>query len=59
MPRFSHRLEDYVNGLCEAGFRIRKMAEPRPTEAMVAAHPWLASWRRHAPPFLYLCAAKE
>ena len=26
VPRFSHRLEDYVNGLCEAGFRIRKMA---------------------------------
>ncbi|WP_119166874.1 class I SAM-dependent methyltransferase [Algihabitans albus] len=57
--RMPYRLEDYVNGLCEASFRIRVLQEPRPTEAMVEAHPRLGRLRRHAPIFLYLYAVKE
>ena len=52
------RLEDYVNGLCAAGFRIARLAEPRPTAAQCAAHPWLARWRRHAALVLLIAATK-
>jgi len=55
---FPYRLEDYINGLCSAGFTIQRIAEPRPTEAMVAMHPRLAPFRRHVPLFLYIAAAK-
>ena len=58
VPRFSQRLEDYVNGLCAAGFRITRMAEPRPTAAQCNAHPWLARWRRHAALVLLIAATK-
>jgi SAM-dependent methyltransferase len=59
VPTFPYRLEHYVNGLCEAGFRITGILEPRPTEAMVAAYPdWLGEVRRHAPIHLYVSAAK-
>jgi SAM-dependent methyltransferase len=58
IPRFPHRLETYVNGLCEAGFRILKIQEPRPTEEMVAALPRLARQRRHVPIFIYFAAEK-
>lgn len=58
IPRFPHRLETYVNGLCAAGFRILKMQEPRPTEAMVAAYPRFARLRRHIPIFIYFAARK-
>jgi hypothetical protein len=58
VPRFSLRLADYVNGLCEAGFRITRMAEPQPTAARCAEHPWLARWRRHAALVLLIAATK-
>jgi hypothetical protein len=59
VPTFPHRLEHYVNGLCKAGFRITRVLEPRPTEAMVAAYPdWLGKVRRHAPIHLYVSAEK-
>ena len=57
-PRFPYRLETYINGLAAAGFRIAKIQEPRPTEAMVAAFPPLARLRRHMPLFLYFAAEK-
>jgi SAM-dependent methyltransferase len=38
---FPYRLEDYINGLCAAGFRIARIAEPRPTEEMSPiTRPW-------------------
>jgi len=58
VPRFSQRLEDYVNGLCAAGFRITRIAEPRPTAAQCSTHPWLARWRRHAALVLLIAATK-
>jgi SAM-dependent methyltransferase len=58
VPRFPRRLETYVNGLIAAGFRITGLTEPRPTEEMCAAHPWLARWREHAAIFLYIAAGK-
>jgi SAM-dependent methyltransferase len=56
---FPHRLEDYINGLISAGFRIARIAEPRPTAAMVEAHPPLAPYRQHAPHVLYVAATKD
>lgn len=56
---FPYRLEDYVNGLCEAGFRIAKMREPRPTEELASARPELQPQRVHAPFFLYVAALKD
>ncbi|HKP26749.1 MAG TPA: class I SAM-dependent methyltransferase [Dongiaceae bacterium] len=58
MPRFPHRLETYINGLIAAGFRILKIQEPRPTEAMAAANPRFARLRRHLPLFIYFAAEK-
>jgi ubiquinone/menaquinone biosynthesis C-methylase UbiE len=48
VPRFRHRLADYVNGLADAGFRIEQLMEPRPGEEEAMSHPWLRRWRRHA-----------
>ena len=56
VPHFPFRLEHYVNGLCAAGFRISRIAEPRPDAALIAAHPWLERWHRHAA-FTLLVAA--
>jgi SAM-dependent methyltransferase len=58
MPRFPHRLETDINGLIGAGFRILKIHEPRPTEAMAAANPRFARLRRHMPLFIYFAAEK-
>jgi hypothetical protein len=51
-------MEDYVNGLCDAGFRILRMQEPRPTEEMVRTYSGLQRERDHVPIFLYVAAAK-
>jgi len=58
VPRFPRRIETYVSGLLEAGFRITGLIEPRPTEEMAKAHPWLRRWREHAAIFLYFSAQK-
>ena len=55
---FPYRLEDYINALCDAGFRISRIKEPRPTEAMVAQHSRIAPFRRHVPLYLYIAATK-
>jgi len=39
-------LEDWVAWICEAGFDIRAMREPRPTEAAIRARPALADAAR-------------
>jgi SAM-dependent methyltransferase len=58
VPRFPHTLETYVNGVIDAGFRVRRIAEPRPSQALAAKYPWLSRWRTHAAIFLYLAAEK-
>ena len=58
VPRFPRTLETYVGGLLAAGFRLTGLKEPRPSEAMAEAHPWLRRWREHAAIFLYLKAEK-
>ena len=39
VPRFNLRLEDYINGLCDAGFRITRCVEPRPSAEQRELHP--------------------
>jgi SAM-dependent methyltransferase len=56
---FPYRMEDYINGLCEAGFRILRIREPRPTEDMAKALTPLQRERDHVPIFLYIAAAKS
>ena len=58
VPRFPRTLSQYLNGLIEAGFRLRRLEEPRPSEEACSKHPWLERWRVHASPFLYLRAEK-
>ena len=58
VPRFPRTLSDYVNAVTEAGFRIVKMEEPRPSEGMALEHGWLNRWYEHAPLVLFVLAAK-
>ena len=59
VPHFPFRLEHYVNGLCATGFRISRIAEPRPDAALIAAHPWLERWHRHAAFTLLVAATSD
>jgi SAM-dependent methyltransferase len=58
VPRFPRTLSDYLNAVCEAGFRVVKIDEPRPQEALAREHPWLNRWYQHAPLVLFVLAAK-
>lgn len=58
VPRFAHRLEDYLNALAEAGFRIERVSEPRPSQQAADAYPWLRRFRRHAPIALMVLARR-
>jgi len=58
VPRFPRTMSIYVNGLTAAGFVLKRIEEPRPSEALAAEHAWLAPWRRHAAIFLYFHARK-
>jgi hypothetical protein len=58
VPRFGWRLENYLGGLCAAGLRIVRIAEPRPSAAQCREYPWLARWRRHAARLLLVGARK-
>lgn len=59
VSRFPYRLEDYINGLVDAGFRITRIQEPRPSLEQVAAHPdWETRLRNHVPLLLYVAAGK-
>ncbi len=59
VPRFDRTLSHYVNAAIDAGFLVRRIAEPRPSEAACGIHPWLQRWRDHAPLFFYLRAEKS
>lgn len=58
VPRFCYTLSDYLNTLADAGFRIDRIAEPRPSEAAVEEHPSFQRWRQHAPLVLFVSARK-
>lgn len=53
VPRFPRTLSQYINGLIEAGLILRRLEEPRPSEAACREHPWLRRWRDHASLFIY------
>jgi SAM-dependent methyltransferase len=59
IARFDRTLSDYINSVIDAGFALRKIAEPRPTEDACAKHAGLRKWRDNAPTFLYVMAAKD
>jgi SAM-dependent methyltransferase len=58
VPRFPRTLSEYVNAVSEAGFRIQKIEEPRPSEELAREHAWLNRWYQHAPLVLFICAVK-
>jgi len=58
IPVFPRTLSDYVNVLVAAGFSLREMREPRPSEEACREHPFLRPWRDHAALFLHLHATK-
>ena len=56
--RFPRTLSDFVNAVCNAGFRITKIEEPRPDKSVSREHGWLSRWREHAPLVLFIKAVK-
>jgi ubiquinone/menaquinone biosynthesis C-methylase UbiE len=58
IPVFPRTISDYVNSLVAAGFILREIREPRPSEAACDEHPWLRPWRDHAALFLHFHAVK-
>jgi SAM-dependent methyltransferase len=58
VPVFPRTLSEYVNTLIEAGFTVKGIEEPRPSEEACREHPWLQRWRDHAALFLYVRAVK-
>ena len=57
-PRFDRTLSAYVNTLTEAGFILKRLEEPRPSEEYCRAHPGQRGWRDHVALFLHLLAEK-
>jgi ubiquinone/menaquinone biosynthesis C-methylase UbiE len=58
VPRFPRTLSDYLNALIEAGFILKRVAEPQPSQEICEKHPRLQRWRDHAAIFLYVQAVK-
>ena len=58
VPRFDRTLANYVNAVLDAGFRLTRVEEPRPSEEYCQAHPSQRGWRVHAGVFLHVRAAK-
>jgi SAM-dependent methyltransferase len=57
-PRFDRTLSEYLNTVLAAGFVLKQIAEPRPSEEYCAAHPSQRGWRDHAAVFLHVRAEK-
>ena len=57
VQRYHRMFSTIVNTLCDAGFRILKMAEPYPTEELVRKYPEYYDLY-HKPDFLFVKAAK-
>jgi hypothetical protein len=58
IPHFPRTLSQYINGVCDAGFRIDAIAEPYPDEETVRKFPEFAKLRRHASFLFFLKATK-
>lgn len=58
VPAFPRTLSQYVNTIIRAGFALRAIEEPRPSEETCREHAWLQRWRDHATLFMYFRAAK-
>jgi SAM-dependent methyltransferase len=58
VPRFDRTLSEYVNPLIAAGFVLKEIQEPRPSEEYCRAHPSQRGWRDHAALFLHVRAEK-
>lgn len=58
VPRFDRTLSEYINTLITAGFTLKEIHEPRPTEQACRANRWLVRWREHIPLFFYVRAVK-
>jgi SAM-dependent methyltransferase len=59
IPHFPYRLETYINGLAQAGFRINRILEPRPSAADAEESPsLLGRIYRHVPVSLFFAATK-
>jgi len=58
VPRFDRTLSEYVNTLTGAGFVLKRLEEPRPSEEYCQAHPGQRGWREHVALFLHVLAEK-
>jgi hypothetical protein len=58
VPRFDRTLSEYVNTLTGAGFVLRRLEEPRPSEEYCRAHPGQRGWREHVALFLHFLTEK-
>jgi ubiquinone/menaquinone biosynthesis C-methylase UbiE len=55
---FQRTLSEYVNGVLSAGFTLKRLHEPRPTEEACEKYPFLRRWREEAAMFLYVHAVR-
>lgn len=55
---FPRTLSRYLNGLINAGFILKRIAEPRPSEEACRKYPSLRRWREHAAIFLHVHAVR-
>jgi SAM-dependent methyltransferase len=58
IPVFPRALSNYVNALVDAGFALREIREPQPSEEACREHPYLQPWRDHAALYLHVRAVK-
>lgn len=58
VPTFFRTLSDILNPLAEAGFVLKEIHEPRPSEEACAQCRALEKWRTHAAIFLYVKATR-
>lgn len=56
--RFPYTLSDIINGLVQAGFLLKELREPRPSENLCKQLPRLRFWRKHAALYLFVSAVK-
>jgi SAM-dependent methyltransferase len=58
VPCFDRTLSEYLNTVLEAGFVLKRIEEPRPSEEYCRDHPSQRGWREHAALFLHVRAEK-
>ena len=59
---FPYRIEDYINGLCQAGFRIERIEEPRSSAELIQspeAPAFLTNVHHHTAFVLFVAARKS